>query len=121
MSALVPCSSCDRFVRSLDRACPFCGAALTPREVPSGRKHVARATMMAIALAATGCSDSTEMPMPLYGGPPVDAGDMTDSGADDAELPAPLYGGPPVDAGDEMTDAGELPAPAYGAFPVDGG
>lgn len=47
-------------------------------------------------------------PVAMYGGPPVDAGDQTDTGG-----PAPAYGAPAIDAGG--------PAPAYGAAPIDAG
>ena len=108
MATLVSCTECERFVRSTERTCPFCSAALTPRSVSLPRRHVARAAMVTLALAG-GCAES----MPLYGAPPTedtgpsdagpaqDAGD--DAGAIDADtmapdvepMPMPLYGGAP--------------------------
>lgn len=98
--ALVPCAACLRHVRASVGACPFCGAARAPVEVPerTARGRLSRAALFAFgaALGATGC----ESAVPLYGAPapPMDAGaDVNDAGADvnDADAIAVRYGAPP--------------------------
>ena len=124
MAALLPCTNCDRFVRNNETQCPFCNSELQPRVVKSGRRHVARAAMVALALG--GCAESS--PTPGDGGAievdsstPADAGTGTDAVIEqDGELVGPLYGAPPP-ADAEVADDAELPAPAYGAIPVDAG
>lgn len=125
MSSLVPCFGCDRFVRATDAQCPFCG---TTREVVlprSARKHVARAAMLAVAMAsAPGCGKSTEVEDARVGDAASDSGVIPsdadtrdadtriDSGYDAGEIVAPPYGvppPPPEDAGDGDDDASTSP------------
>lgn len=60
MRKLVPCSVCQRHVRSTEAACPFCGGALTESSpsddfVP-GLVSRAAALALTATLAATGCN-----------------------------------------------------------------
>lgn len=122
---LVPCPACERHVRVSEARCPFCEAALpesiAQRAVPATTQRLSRAATFvfgAAALVASGCGTPANPdggggddvvadmggPMPLYGGPPVDAGvdDASDGGTNrrDSGGIMPLYGGPtPVDGG----------------------
>lgn len=96
--ALVPCASCQRHVRASTDACPFCGAAHAPVEVPErpARARLSRAAVFALGatLGATGC----ETAVPLYGAPapPLDASaDVADVVDADADAVAVRYGAPP--------------------------
>ncbi len=136
--SLRPCPSCGRHVRHHEPSCPFCATALSPVEERASKPlpRAGRAVIMAFGALATsstlaGCPGN---PMPLYGGPPVDAGDVHPSedaastadapstldaaSAEDAAMPENdvgggmnLYGGPPSDAG-QTDDSG--PVPLYG-------
>ena len=124
---LLPCTNCDRHVRHAERACPFCGAALT-LVAPAARPLRAGATRSALmgaviagGVGLVGCNAG-----PLYGAPPEDGGmaaaDAQPSGADGAV--GTLYGAPPDDAavGDDasmMDDDAGAPAAEYGAPPMD--
>ena len=127
MSQLHPCPSCARHVKKSETDCPFCGSAISLAGAPGRARPTQRmgraatfAFGVATSLAAcggtpapTGTDANTSIDsgvVPLYGGPPVDAGGDTGG-------PGPLYGGPPVDAG---ADAGG-PGPMYGGPPVDAG
>ncbi len=101
MSALVPCSGCNRHVKSNETSCPFCQAALAPGAC-SGRcarpapARLAGAALVAAgaALLGAGCQSSSPSVAPPYGLPPhFDAG-----------RPADSAGGQTVDAG-AKTDA----------------
>lgn len=107
MSALVPCSGCNRHVKSdKTTTCPFCQAVVAP-ETPSpctGRcVRPAPARLVGAALVAAGAvlsgaaceSSQSTSTFPPYGLPPhFDAGTPADSG-----------NGKTVDAGGQ-TDAG---------------
>jgi hypothetical protein len=96
MKSLVPCASCNRHVESEETACPFCGAALTPR--PDARAcsgpcsghaspHLGRAALAAIGatLLCASCLSSTSSAYGTSIGPPVDAGQpKADAGPTDA-------------------------------------
>jgi hypothetical protein len=94
MSCLLPCPSCDRFVKRAESACPFCGASVseafakTPEcfELP---RTLSRAAMVAL-FGGVACGSS----VPEYGSP---IPPQPDSGAGGAGgLPgtggAPAYG-----------------------------
>lgn len=82
MSCLHPCPSCERHVRSSEKTCPFCDAALAgtcerPHASPVG--HVANRAVLAFVAATTivACGKSTKSaeeqpPMTVYGPPPMD-------------------------------------------------
>lgn len=103
MDSFVPCPSCTRHARATEPCCPFCGAVLplslrqsVPRVV---ERRLGRAATLAFgaALAAAGCSEVHSA---------ADAGGSIDAGAgSDAGQVVPLYGGPPVDAGAEDASA----------------
>ena len=91
MRSLVPCSSCSRHVEAEATACPFCGAALTPRPDPrpcsgpcSGHAHprLGRAALAAIGatLLCASClrGGTVEYGISMgTGGQPGDAGGQT--------------------------------------------
>jgi hypothetical protein len=87
-NSLVPCPGCDRHVRSDETTCPFCQAALAPRQPCAGGRsgppaaRLARAALVAAAGAALlGAACRTQSVAPPYGGPPqVDAGTQSDGG-----------------------------------------
>ena len=96
VNELVPCSQCQRHVRSDEPTCPFCHATLSPGRSCNGRcsgpapARVAKAALVAAgaALLGPGCFSSVEPP---YGAaphfdagtqPPPDAGQPTDASAD---------------------------------------
>ena len=104
MSALVPCPSCNRHVKSDETSCPFCQAAVAPVAAkactgrcasPSPARLVSAALVAAgAALLGAGCENSNSTIVP-YGIPPhFDAG-----------TPADGAGGQTVDAGGK-TDGG---------------
>jgi hypothetical protein len=69
MSQLVPCSVCHRHARLSDRACPFCGGALSTGQrravqVPRGAK---RAVLFALGISAGATACETFGTQPLYG------------------------------------------------------
>ncbi|MBX7194889.1 MAG: hypothetical protein K1X94_22745 [Sandaracinaceae bacterium] len=136
--SLRPCTSCGRHVRNHELRCPFCATTLSavPERAAVVLPRAGRAAIMAFgAMASTatlaGCPGN---PMPLYGGPPTDAGDRREDAAsstedagsavdaatsDDAGMVETdtgggmnLYGGPPTDAG-QANDTGG-PVPLYG-------
>ena len=89
MSALVPCSGCNRHVKSDETICPFCQAAMTPVSpgACSGRCARPSATRLAsAALVAAGAAllgaacESSQSAIVPYGVPPhFDAGTPADS------------------------------------------
>ncbi|UJR82380.1 hypothetical protein [Sandaracinus amylolyticus] len=104
---LTPCESCHRHVRASEAQCPFCGAAIEPITIDATTREVvitsraqlvsfrAKAGAVAIATAIVGLAGcETLAPVPLYGGPPRDAG--SDAGVD-AGAVAPAYGAAPAD------------------------
>jgi len=84
MSALVPCSGCNRHVKSDETICPFCQAAVTPAAPESCAGRCARpspARLVSAALVAAGAAllgaacESSQSAFPPYGLPPhYDAG-----------------------------------------------
>jgi len=91
MGALVPCSGCNRHVKSDEAICPFCQAALAPQASgacsgrcarPSPARLVSAALVAAgAALLGAGCESSQSAVVP-YGIPPhFDAGTPPDSGS----------------------------------------
>ena len=91
MSALVPCSGCNRHVKSDETTCPFCQAAVSPVASGSCAGRCARpapARLVGAALVAAGaallgagCENSNSTIVP-YGIPPhFDAGTPADSGS----------------------------------------
>lgn len=122
MPELAPCPACARHVRHDEAACPFCAAALSPRdeaahdEGNAGLRLSRRALLLAASAGLSGCATAA-----LYGGPPPSAPDPAT---------ATIYGGPPppADAGPSPSperDAGSIPPevlqpvdqPMYGAPP----
>jgi hypothetical protein len=92
MSTLVPCSGCNRHVKSDETNCPFCQAAVTPvttgactgrcaRPAP-GRLVGAALVAAGAALLGAACESSqSTSTFPPYGLPPhFDAGTPADSG-----------------------------------------
>lgn len=134
MSQLLPCPSCGRHVRRTETACPFCASVTAFAPAPSSRtptERLGRAAIMAFgAAAATTVAACSGSPVPAYGAPAPDAGEL-DGGpieADDGGGVDAAYGGPPFDAGadsglvaayggppDAGTDSGGGAVPAYGA------
>ncbi len=91
MSALVPCSGCNRHLKSDETTCPFCQAAVAsvaPEACagrcarPSAPRLVSAALVAAgAALLGAACESSQSAVVP-YGIPPhFDAGTPTDSGS----------------------------------------
>jgi hypothetical protein len=58
MASLIPCSQCQRHVRSSEAQCPFCGAPSAPAALPARdallRREAKRATLIALGLALAG-------------------------------------------------------------------
>ncbi len=131
-SLLLVCPSCERHVRIVDTACPFCRYALTPEmrdalALRPSTKRLGRAARYALGMGtlslATACGNATIT--------------TNDSGANDAPDDVaqegtihPHYGlpadsGPPVDAaadGDASDAAQDITfLPPYGHPPLDGG
>ena len=111
MSTVVSCAGCERFVRTTDPECPFCGAARTPRTVSLRRSELARAAIVALAL--TGCGGGAA---PVYGGPPPETpspeGSSTTEGAE-TETPE-LEAEEESEPNDEEFEESP-PVPIYGA------
>jgi hypothetical protein len=114
MSSLVPCPGCDRHVESEERTCPFCQAALAPRQPCVGAcpgplaPRLARAALVAAGAALLGaaCQSSQSTIVP-YGVPPrpeagaqthQDAGESTDGPPDSGDAKSKSDG--PPDSGD---------------------
>jgi hypothetical protein len=86
---LTACRSCARHVKTGEPACPFCGAAVEPANVPSiPRGRLTRALLLGGAVAMSGCYESHRRP--IDGEVEADAGSV-----EDPTDPALLYGGPP--------------------------
>lgn len=109
MRKLVPCSVCQRHVRSTEAACPFCGGALTESSpsddfVP-GLVSRAAALALTATLAATGCNRNEPARPPA---PPTAQSDEYN--------PPP---GPPLQVQNAVPRPNPLtaPAPAYGVPP----
>ena len=56
MARLLPCSSCGRHVRTVERECPFCGRVLATVAAPS------RLGVALLGLSFAACSSGTEAP-----------------------------------------------------------
>ncbi len=139
MSHLVPCPSCQRHVRHVETACPFCGAAVELASTPAPqmpRTRLSRAATFAFGATLVGaalgaCGGESEGGGNTGGqssagqntGGSSHAGTSNDSfggsaqpvyGAPDPGIGggvvAPTYGGPPATGG----------GPVYGAPPVGG-
>ncbi|MFK8000864.1 MAG: hypothetical protein AB8H86_14800 [Polyangiales bacterium] len=111
---VVACAGCERFVRASESECPFCGTGRNALPITLKRPNMARAAIVALALAG-GCSSAA----PVYGGPPpetpptepeqdsTDEGSTEEGSTDEPESeaepqveveqtpPRPAYGGPP--------------------------
>jgi hypothetical protein len=100
MSSLAPCPGCDRHVESGETTCPFCQAALAPRQPcvggcsgpPAGR--LARAALVAAGTALLGAACQSQSVLAPYGTPPQfdasaqahqDAGKPTDGATDSSD------------------------------------
>jgi hypothetical protein len=90
MSSLVPCPGCDRHVESGETTCPFCQAALAPRQPCVGgcsgppAARLARAALVAAGAALLGAACQSQSVLAPYGTPPpphVDAGAQSDRDA----------------------------------------
>ena len=92
------CEGCGRHVRESDQRCPFCGGDARP--VVVARKptpRVSRAVLIAgVGAAAVGVA--CNQTVATFYGAPFDASgvDVSDAAQFDA---VPLYGGPPLEAG----------------------
>lgn len=121
---LVPCPSCQRHVRIVEEACPFCTAALpddlAARVAPGTTRAAAFTFSASIAvLACTGGGGTLPESESVDGGTGSDGG-FQDSGRD-AGTNAAAYGAPePEDAGTGPQDDGSIGA-KYGLPPMDGG
>jgi hypothetical protein len=90
MSTLVPCSGCNRHVKSDETTCPFCQAAVAsvaPEACagrcarPSAPRLVSAALVAAgAALLGAACENSHSTIVPYGVSPPFDAGTLADSG-----------------------------------------
>lgn len=104
---LVPCSRCQRHIRTQDGRCPFCGE----RAHHGGATAAGVAAVLMVGLGvAAGCAGSTD-------GGGGQGGDGGDGGAVAADA---AYGPPPADAqGDaaEASDDDASPIAAYGPPP----
>jgi len=92
MSALVPCSGCNRHVKSDETTCPFCQAAVVAPAPGTCSGRCARpqpSRLAGVALVAAGaallgaaCESSHPSAFPPYGiSPQFDAGTRTDGGS----------------------------------------
>jgi hypothetical protein len=95
-SRLGPCTSCQRHVRIDEGSCPFCGESLQLEAVAPTLPRIGRVAAIA-AMAAAGASGCGDMgnPMPEYGAPVVDTGDMELDAGGGGDVP--LYGAPDGD------------------------
>lgn len=57
MVRLVVCAGCSRHARAVDRACPHCGAELTPR--PRGVGRLGAAAVITASLVGPACGSSS--------------------------------------------------------------
>jgi hypothetical protein len=125
MTALVPCPSCSRHVRSSEAACPFCATtlpeSLAARAVPSAPRRLERlaAFTFAASLAVAGCNGKTDAET---GSSFDDLADKSDAGPDDHGQPMPMYGMPAPPRDDDADDGGVaamygMPAPDVDAGP----
>ncbi len=95
-------AGCNRHVRSDETTCPFCQAALAPRQACAGGcagstpAGLTRAALVAAAAGALGAACQTQSVLPPYGVPPhVDASTQS---AHDAGQPT---NGAPEDSSDD--------------------
>jgi hypothetical protein len=110
---LLPCPSCDRHIMKSERACPFCGVALTLIDsaggpLPAGRlgraARFAWGAAVAGTLVVTGCGGDDDGIS--------DSGVVTDGGGSgmdsgfDSGAVFPPYGTPPDDGGGGGDDGG---------------
>lgn len=137
MHAFEPCPDCARHVRVDERACPFCGVAVTLRARPVRRppRRLGRAAMFAVrtailgAAGATGaCGSATGLEDPIHrsdaaaadAGRRPDAGPVvSDAGAEDAGGAIAMYGTPPPPMDGGPSDAGGEIALYGGPAPVE--
>ena len=79
---LAPCSGCRRHVRTIESACPFCGAAMRATAVDQGPvMRMSRAALVAAGLAIAGCQ-SEPAPIPVAKDPAaVKPGSVKDEGS----------------------------------------
>lgn len=92
MRSLFPCPSCARHVRSDERTCPFCDAALSPDFAAPLATRIAgqplsRAALVfatAAAMAGTACGKEPSPPKPAE-----------EAHVDAALVPVTVYGPPP--------------------------
>ena len=100
MTDLLPCPTCNRHVRTDERCCPFCAAALPalgeePRGAPAVRGRMSRALLFATGAALMGAGACRH----AYGGPPLPELDASPPVVPPRQTPndAPIsiYGGPP--------------------------
>jgi hypothetical protein len=139
MSAFVPCSQCQRHVRSDEAVCPFCGGTLplsiVPRTQPKARLGRAATFAFGAAVAASttiACGDDTSPGVDSGPGTRDSGTSMVDSGGvtEDAGSTSMDGGSTSMDGGsttmdsgsssmqDSGTDAGEgMVMPLYGAMP----
>lgn len=124
MTALVPCPSCSRHVRSSEASCPFCATALpeslASRAVPAAPRRLERlaAFTFAASLAVSGCNGKTDAETDATFGELVD---KSDAGPEDNGQPMPMYG-MPAPPPEEVDDGGVaamygMPAPEVDAGP----
>jgi hypothetical protein len=126
---LVPCPSCNRHVRAIERSCPFCSenlpSNLTANAVPSATQRLSRAAafLFGASLTLTGCGGDISTGSGSSGGSSGQAGGtsgassggMTDGGPNDDGGVVAEYGAPaPVDAGPDDDGGGGA---KYGAPP----
>src|SRR4051812_19151940 len=106
---LAPCPTCHRHASTLERSCPFCGAALIDA-TPVRRTLVGRASRAAVfASAATlaGCYTDAKTPSTTTTTPPPPPPDRTH------EAPPP----PPPPSGDiDVVDLGHFSKPPAGSL-----
>ena len=97
MSALVPCSGCNRHVKSDETTCPFCQAAVSSGTCSGRCARPSPSRLAGVALVAAGaallgaaCESSSQSAVPPYGLPPhfdagtADSGDGQTDAAPDA-------------------------------------
>lgn len=111
MTSLVLCPSCSRHVRASESCCPFCSHALPDGLVPPAydrrRRVIGKgATALALALAATGCSEGATADESLLD---VGVAEAATDGATDGVSDAATDAAPDSFASDVRDDGGAVP------------
>lgn len=115
----MPCAACGRHVRTTEATCPFCQTARDFSVAPTrvrGTGLLDRAAVVFVSAAAVAACEREppQMPVTLYGPPPIEA---SDAGAMPSESTPPKET-PTADAGRAESDKAPMPVALYAAPPI---